>query len=134
MNLKNNSAVITEKAKMLFREERSLMTLKGWFYIKEIRKKYEQETQKLPRNVSAGWILKKIAEELPISVFENALFVGTQRDGFARSYALINPSFRVESFAGYCNPTAVFDDIEPDDELSAGRIEEVRRWDGKSEY
>ncbi len=55
----------------------------------------------------------RIARSLPISLSENAVFAGTQGDAFARSYALINPSFKVESFCGYCDPCAVFDDIEP---------------------
>ena len=54
-------------------------------------------------------------------------FAGTQDDGFARSYALINPSFKVEEFSGYCDPTAVFGDIEPNDEFSKDRIEAVRK-------
>lgn len=59
---------------------------------------------------------------------------GTQRDAFARSYALINPSFKVESFAGYCDPTAVFGDIEPNEEFTPERIEKVRAYNGDTEY
>lgn len=61
----------------------------------------------------AAFTLARIAEELPLSIEEDAIFAGTQRDAFARSYALITPTFRVESFGGYCDPTAVYNDIEP---------------------
>lgn len=125
---------ITAMAKELFREERSLMKLKGWFYTKEIQKKYEDEVKDLPKNLAAGIMLKHIANELPLSISDNAMFAGTQRDAFARSYALINPSFRVETFEGYCNPTAVFDDIDADEEISKERIDEVRTWYSKSDY
>ena len=44
---------------------------------------------------------------------EYHVFAGTQDDSFARSYALINPAFTVDSFSGYCDPVAVFGDIDP---------------------
>lgn len=42
---------------------------------------------------------------------DNNFFVGTQRDAFAMSYALINPNYKVESFSRYCDLTAVFNDV-----------------------
>ena len=92
---------LTEMAKALFKEERARKRLDGWFLSKEIRIAHEAECKDEPAAVQAAYLLKKVCEELPLSISENAIFAGTQRDAFARSYALINPSFRVESFAGY---------------------------------
>ena len=66
--------------------------------------------------------------------YELDVYKRQQRDAFARSYALINPSFKVESFAGYCDPTAVFGDIDPNDEITAERIETVRAHDKDTDY
>ena len=59
---------------------------------------------------------------------DNAIFVGTQRDAFAKSYALINPSFTVEGFSGYCDPMAIYNDIEPNAEFTKERIDNVRAF------
>ena len=128
------AARITEQAKALFQEEHSKKRLDGWFYNKEIQKEYAEAYAGLPRELRTAQLLREVARHIPLSISEHAVFAGTQSDSFARSYALINPSFKVESFAGYCDPTAVFGDIEPDEHISRERIEEVRRWDGESDY
>ena len=46
---------------------------------------------------------------------------------FAKSYALINPNFRVSTFNGYRDPTAVYGDIEPNAEFPPEHIEKVKR-------
>lgn len=66
---------------------------------------------------------------LPLSISEHAIFAGTQDDAFARSYALINPTFEVNSFTGYCDPTAVFGDIEPNAEFTQERIDGLREYE-----
>ncbi len=124
----------TALAKELFREERNLFRLDGWFLSKEIGIKYEDETKGMSKMRRAAYLLKKVAEELPISISDNAIFAGTQRDAFARSYALINPSFRVETFSGYCDPTAVFGDIEPNEDITKERLDTVREHDKKTDY
>ncbi len=124
----------TEMAKELFREERSLMRLDGWFLSKEIGMKYEHETEGMSKMRRTAYLLKKVAAELPISISDNAVFAGTQRDAFARSYALINPSFRVETFSGYCDPTAVFGDIEPNEDITKERLDTVKAHDKKTDY
>ena len=125
---------ITQLAKDLFKEERSIMRLDGWFLAKEIQIKYEAETEGMSKVRKTAYLLKKVAKELPIYISDNAIFAGTQRDAFARSYALINPSFRVETFSGYCDPTAVFGDIEPNEDITAERIEAVRNHDKETDY
>ena len=99
---------ITTMAKELFREERALKRLDGWFYAREEAERVEGASASEPL---AARQLEQIVRTLPLSISDNAVFAGTQRDAFARTYALINPAFTVESFGGYCDPTAVFDDI-----------------------
>jgi len=125
---------LTQKAKLLFKEERHTNRLDGWFYINEIRRDCDAKFDGQPAELKAANTLKAIAEKLPISLSENAIFAGTQRDAFARSYALINPTFTVESFSGYCDPTAVFNDIEPEGDLTQKRIDELRAYNSDSAY
>lgn len=125
---------ITALAKKLFKEERSLTRLDGWFLIKELRRESEEKLCHLPPIEKAAEQLKIIAERLPVSISKNAVFAGTQRDAFARSYALINPSFTVKGFSGYCDPTAVYNDIEPNDEFTSERINNMREYDNNTDF
>ena len=118
---------ITDKAKKLFAYERSKKRLDGWFIAQEIACGVEKQFTGVPEELKKAYILQEIAKKIPLELNENCIFAGTQDDGFARSYALINPSFKVEEFSGYCDPTAVFGDIEPNDEFSKDRIEAVRK-------
>jgi formate C-acetyltransferase len=127
-------AKATEMAKLLFKEERSLKRIDGWFLARELARKADEENGELPKEMKAALGLSKILAELPISISENAVFAGTQRDAFARTYALINPAFRVETFCGYCDPTSVFDDIEPNEEFTRERIDSLREYTKKSDY
>ncbi len=123
---------LTEMAKALFAEERAINHLEGWFIAQEITT--ARRATSTSRELDKADALYEIIERLPLSVSENAIFVGTQRDAFARSYALINPTFKVEAFCGYCDPTAVFGDIDPTEELPAERIAKVRDAVRKTPY
>lgn len=129
-----SSAKITEMAKALFAQKRAGNRLDGWFIAKEteigLSEKYKDENEE----VKKALILRDIIRTIPLYVSDYQLFAGTQDDGFARSYALINPSFKVEEFSGYCDPTAVFGDIEPNEEFTAERIAKARNEFGKTEY
>ena len=131
---KFNPQAITEKANLLFKEERSINHLEGWFIIKETEQKAEEKYADLVSTRKAAEKFREAVKVLPISISDNAIFAGTQRDAFARSYALINPSFRVETFAGYCDPTAVYDDITPTEEFTKERIEALRELDKRTDY
>ena len=123
---------ITAMAKELFREERAMKRLDGWFLAREEASKIGagcKASDKL-----AADQLEQIVRTLPLSISENAVFAGTQRDAFARTYALINPAFTVESFAGYCDPTAVFDDIVPNEEFTQERINALRTKTSEGDY
>ena len=125
---------LTQKAKALFVNERAKMRLDGWFIAKEaelnLQEKYKNECEE----VKKAYILRELVDIVPLWIDDNQIFAGTQDDGFARSYALINPSFRVEGFSGYCDPAAVFGDIEPNDEFTAERIEKAKSVFSTTEY
>lgn len=129
-----NSDYITQKAKELFKQERAIKRLDGWFLMKEANMKYSPSLSELPLMERSANVLKKAIADLPIDISDNAIFAGTQRDAFARSYALINPSFKVETFNGYCDPTAVYGDIEPNEEFTKERIDKVCNFDKTTPY
>ena len=125
---------LTKKAKALFVNERAKMRLDGWFIAKEaelnLQDKYKNECEE----VKKAYILRELVDIVPLWIDDNQIFAGTQDDAFARSYALINPSFRVEGFSGYCDPAAVFGDIEPNDEFTAERIGRAKTEFSKTDY
>ena len=94
----------------------------------------QDELKGLSKEMKAARELEAIIKKLPLSISDNAIFAGSQSDAFARSYALINPSFRVETFSGYCDPTAVYNDIEPNEEFTKERIEVLRELDKTTPY
>ena len=125
---------LTQKAKALFINERAKMRLDGWFIAKEaelnLQEKYKNEFEE----VKKAYILRELVDIVPLWIDDNQIFAGTQDDAFARSYALINPSFKVEGFSGYCDPAAVFGDIEPNEEFTAERIEKAKSEFSKTDY
>ncbi len=134
MNTILDSVKITEMAKKLFAEKRAGNRLDGWFIAKEAELRLAKEFEGENEEVKKALILREIVRTLPIYLSDYQLFAGTQDDAFARSYALINPTFKVEEFSGYCDPAAVFGDIEPNDEFTAERIAAARDEFAKCEY
>lgn len=126
--------ILDEKARRLFANERRIKRLDGWFLIREISEEYESAHPFIPAALRKARALLRVCERIPLSLDENAVFAGTQRDAFAKSYALINPNFKVSTFNGYCDPAAVFRDIEPNEEFTEERIDKVRRLSERSEY
>jgi formate C-acetyltransferase len=125
---------LDKKVSGLFSEERDSKREDGWFLIKEIQMNYEPQFAHLHPEVASALVLDKVIEQLPLSLSENSVFAGTQNDAFARTYALINPTFQVETFEGYCDPVAVFSDIEPNDEFSRERINKVKEYYAATPY
>lgn len=129
-----NAVKITEMAKSLFAEKRAGNRLDGWFIAKEkeleLSKAYAGENEE----VKKALILRDIIKTIPLYLSDYQIFAGTQDDAFARSYALINPAFKVEEFSGYCDPAAVFGDIVPNDEFNAERIAKARAEFAQTEY
>lgn len=123
---------LTEMAKALYQEERQIKRLDGWFIVKETEMENSEKYAGLHEEIKKAYLLCDVLKVLPLSLSENAVFVGTQRDAFAKSYALINPSFTVEGFSGYCDPMAIYNDIEPNEEFTEERIDKVRAFTSKT--
>lgn len=119
---------LTELAKSRFREERETDHLEGWFLAKEIAMECDRKFKEEPDSIRIGKTLVEVMRQIPLSLGDYHVFAGTQDDAFARSYALINPAFQVSSFTGYCDPVAVFGDIEPIGDITEERIARVRDY------
>lgn len=129
-----NANEITRLAKDRFQEERSLNHLEGWFLAREIAMKCDEIYKNDPDSIRIAKTQLEVAERLPLTLGEYHVFAGTQDDAFARSYALINPAFQVSSFSGYCDPTAVFGDIDPIGDITEERIAHVKEYYTKNEF
>lgn len=129
-----DSEMLNTKADALFENERSLKRLDGWFLVQEIRMKYASRYADVHPEIASARLLVHVIEELPLVIDRAAVFAGTQHDAFARTYALINPTFKVETFEGYCDPLAVYNDIEPNEEFTRERINKVRSFFAKTPY
>ncbi|MBR2699052.1 MAG: hypothetical protein IKE76_10710 [Clostridia bacterium] len=125
---------LTALAKARFREERALNHLEGWFLAREIAMECDQTFRGDVPCIRIARTLKEVVSRIPLTLGDYHVFAGTQDDAFARSYALINPAFTVKSFAGYCDPVAVFGDIEPIGDITAERIARVRDYYSKNDF
>jgi len=132
MNKIYAKGTITEMAKALYQEERKIKRLDGWFLAKETEMLNDEKYKDCPAEVKKAHLLCEVLKAIPLSLSDNAIFVGAQRDAFAKSYALINPSFTVEGFSGYCDPMAIYNDIEPNEEFPESRIDKVRAFTAKT--
>lgn len=129
-----NPEELTELAKMRFQEERQINHLEGWFHIKRIQKKCDEAFFADSLIVRTAKTQVQVMKEIPLWIGDYHVFAGTQDDAFARSYALINPAFTVDSFSGYCDPVAVFGDIEPIGDITAEEIKSLRDYNNKTPY
>jgi formate C-acetyltransferase len=134
---------IGQMARALFAEEKAKKRLDGWFLLRDLTGEYEDKfpgetspgvSPSIYRGRAAAKALCYALERIPLSISENALFAGTQADAFSESYALINPSFKVEEFSGYCDPVAIYNDLNPNEEITRERIDAQRRRYEKSEF
>ena len=126
--------MLESTAKKLFAEEREIRRLDGWFLVSEITQEIFMQNPEKAEVEKKALAQMEVARRLPLSISKSNVFAGTQRDAFAKSYALINPNFKVSTFNGYCDPTAVYDDIEPNAEFSVERIDKVREAVRRSTY
>ncbi len=136
MSIQNvlNAAEITELAKKRFQEERAIDHLEGWFLAKEIQRECDEKFQEDADCIRIAKTEVEVMKRLPLWISDYNLFAGTQDDSFARSYALINPAFTVDSFSGYCDPVAVFGDIDPIGDITQERIDELREYNNHTPY
>jgi len=125
---------LTELAKARFQEERKIDHLEGWFLAREIAMECDEKFKDDPDSIRIGKTLVEVMEKIPLMLGDYHVFAGTQDDAFARSYALINPAFEVSSFTGYCDPVAVFGDIEPIGDITKERIDRVKDYYSKNDF
>ena len=125
---------ITGLAKERFQEERALNHLEGWFLSREIAMECDETYREEPDCLRIAKTQLEVMKRIPLTLGAYHVFAGTQDDAFARSYALINPAFQVSSFAGYCDPTAVFGDIDPAGDITAERIAKVKKYYAENEF
>ena len=130
--MKNPAELFNEGLEQLFAAKLRQKQLTGWFEYQEIRMREREAMRAAGRDPDearhAGELLCRCVERMPLSIPAGSVFAGTQDDAFSPSYALINPGFQVESFAGYCDPVAIYADIEPSEAIPAERIEAVRNY------
>lgn len=126
--------VITNLAKERFQEERALNHLEGWFLAREIAMECDESFKDEPDCLRIAKTLVEVMKRIPLTLGDYHVFAGTQDDAFARSYALINPAFQVSSFCGYCDPTAVFGDIDPIGDITEERIAKVKAYYAKNDF
>ena len=129
-----NAEEITKLAKERFQEERKLDHLEGWFWAREIAMECDELYKDDPDSIRIGKTLIQVMKRIPLTIGSYHVFAGTQDDAFARSYALINPAFQVSSFTGYCDPTAVFGDIDPIGDITEERISKVKDYYAKNKF
>lgn len=125
---------ITNLAKERFQEERALNHLEGWFLAREIAMECDETFKDEPDCLRIAKTLVEVMKRIPLTLGDYHVFAGTQDDAFARSYALINPAFQVSSFCGYCDPTAVFGDIDPIGDIMEERIANVKAYYAKNDF
>ena len=129
-----NAQKITELAKERFKEERSLNHLEGWFLAKEIQRECDEKFKDDPDCIRIAKTQVEVMKRIPLSLGDYQVFAGTQDDSFARSYALINPAFTVDSFSGYCDPVAVFGDIDPIGDITQERIDDLKEYNNHTKF
>jgi len=108
--------------------------LTGWFEFQELKMQLREQHPAPDAAESQAEILCRCVEKMKLSIPRGSVIAGTQDDAFSPSYALINPAFRIETFAGYCDPVAIYDDLTPDAEFPPERIEKVRSYYTKTPY
>jgi pyruvate-formate lyase len=131
---KLNAQEITDLAKKRFQEERKIDHLEGWFLAKETIRRCDKAFGEDADAIRIAKTLKETAAEIPLWIGDYHVFAGTQDDAFARSYALINPAFTVDSFSGYCDPVAVFGDIEPIGDITQERIDDLKKYNNHTQF
>lgn len=134
MNSVLNAAELTRLAKERFKEERAIDHLEGWFLAKEIQRECDSLFAQEPDCIRIARTQQEVIRRIPLWIGSCHVFAGTQDDSFARSYALINPAFTVDSFSGYCDPAAVFGDIDPVGDITKERIQDLRTYNEHTPY
>ena len=130
----DKSKLIANGIEKLLRYKFNQKRLTGWFEFQELKMLARQRFSDPDAPEHQAEILCECVSRMRLSIPCGSVIAGTQDDAFSPSYALINPAFQVESFAGYCDPVAIYDDLEPDAEFPRERIEKVRSYYRETAY
>ncbi|MHC4110705.1 MAG: pyruvate formate lyase family protein [Planctomycetota bacterium] len=132
--------ILKEGVEFVRKTKRSQESMDEWFFVQEIKMQEAcaMRSEGGDPDDAAGQaeLLCRVVRRIPISIFKGSAIAGTQDGAFSASYALINPSFKVEEFAGYCDPTAIYDDVSPNPEkdITKERIQAVRQYWENTDY
>jgi len=131
--------ILREGVELVRKAKRSQDCMDEWFFVQEIKMQEARTMRADGRNPddAAGQaeLLCRVVRRMPISITKGSAIAGTQDGAFSASYALINPYFKVEEFAGYCDPTDIYNDISPNPQkgITRQRIQTVRHyWEGSA--
>ncbi len=112
--------------------KRGKTVFNSWFFVQEhkMRLMTEMRRENIAVETPAGQaeLLCRLAQVIDLEIPAGSVFAGTQNVAFSPSYALINPSFKVETFGGYCDPCAMYGDVVTGEGLTAERVEKVRKF------
>ena len=118
--------------------KRAQTDVDSWFYVQEVKMYAREAMLAAGIDITSAYgnaeLLCRTVEKMPLSILPGTLFAGSQDGAFSPSYALINPNFKVEEFAGYCDPCAIYNDIAPTTQISSKRIEKVRKYWEKDSF
>jgi formate C-acetyltransferase len=132
--------VLAEGVELVRQGKRRQERMYEWFFVQELLVKHRQELAAQGRDLATpatrAELLCRLVRDMPISIPAGTAIAGTQDGAFSASYALINPSFKVETFAGYCDPTAIYKDVEldPAQGIDQQRTDRVRAYWESTEY
>jgi len=132
--MKTKSEIYSAGIEKLLAHKFAQKRMTGWFEYQEIKMQVRESFSNPDAPENQAKILCECVKRMKLSIPEGSVIAGTQDDAFSPSYALINPAFRVETFAGYCDPVAIYDDLKPDAEFPRERIERVRAYYGKTKF
>jgi formate C-acetyltransferase len=134
----NNTKIFLDGLEKLIAYKKQQKKLTDWFTYQEIKMNVREQIRNDGGNPDApenqAEILCKCIEQMPLSIPIGSVLAGSQDAAFSPSYALINPNFQVETFAGYCDPLAIYDDMAEDDEFTKARIEKLRAYWAGTDY
>ena len=130
--MKDLAELLAAGVEILREHKRNQKVVNTWFYVQEQKMRLigELRAEGVCVESPAGQaeLLCRLAAEIPVELPPGSVFAGTQDVAFSPSYALINPAFKVESFGGYCDPCAIYDDVVVEGELTAERVARVREF------
>ena len=130
--MKNLSSIFNSGLELLLTSKKNQKSLPAWFEYQDVKRKVREgmRAEGLDPDcaANAGELLCRCVRDMHLEIPVGSALAGTQDDAFSPSYALINPTFKVESFAGYCDPVAIYNDITEEDGIPQARIDEVREY------